>query len=287
MSLDATGGPSGQGGGGGRTFRLWALAFLVTVVVAAYQRFTGPTFPVRASAEIAGERVRARLPRTWSTGESARISVRAPGAEVAGTLEWRRYKSHDEWRLDPMEREGDSLVGLLPSQPPAGKVMYRVVLRDAAGAATPLTRERVVLRFKGSVPAAVLAPHIALMFLAILLGTRAGFEALAGRPKAYGLACATSICLAFGGLLLGPIVQKLAFGAYWTGWPIGTDLTDNKVAVSMLAWIAALLGGRKAGKGGRAWIVAAAAIQILVYVIPHSMLGSEIDFTALEPPAGS
>ncbi len=58
--------------------------------------------------------------------------------------------------------------------------------------------------------------------------------------------------LVLGGFLLGPIVQKYAFGAFWTGWPFGEDLTDNKTAVAVLAWLPrvtllALWGSRRTG----------------------------------------
>jgi hypothetical protein len=32
----------------------------------------------------------------------------------------------------------------------------------------------------------------------------------------------------------------------------------------------------------KTWIIVAAAIQILIYFIPHSLLGSELDFTEIE-----
>ena len=40
--------------------------------------------------------------------------------------------------------------------------------------------------------------------------------------------------LGLGGMILGPIVQKYAFGAYWTGIPFGHDLTDAKNLVDAL-----------------------------------------------------
>jgi hypothetical protein len=266
-----------------RPWLLWTVTVVVTLASVAYQRLTGPTYARRGSVTIDDATVRFRLPRSWTTESDAEIRVRVPNADssLKGTIRHRRYKSHDPWTTEPMTREADRLVAHLPKQPAAGKVMYRIVLVDANGDERPLTEEPVVLRFKGAVPATILAPHIALMFLAFLLGTRAGLEALAGGRRAYAYAVVTTLLVAVGGLVLGPIVQKYAFGAYWTGWPLGHDLTDNKVAVSFLFWIVALARGRR-GREGRAWIVAAAAVQLLVYLIPHSVLGSEIDHTA--PP---
>jgi hypothetical protein len=44
-----------------------------------------------------------------------------------------------------------------------------------------------------------------------------------------------------GGLILGPPVQLEAFGALWTGWPFGADLTDNKTLIAVLAWVPAVV----------------------------------------------
>ena len=42
-----------------------------------------------------------------------------------------------------------------------------------------------------------------------------------------------------GGFILGPLVQKFAFGEYWTGWPFGGDWTDNKTLAALVAWLVA------------------------------------------------
>ncbi|MFN3414446.1 MAG: hypothetical protein ACK42L_10350, partial [Thermoanaerobaculum sp.] len=83
---------------------------------------------------------------------------------------------------------------------------------------------------------------------------------------------------AFGGLVLGPFVQKSAFGSYWTGFPVGTDLTDTKTLAVVLAWIWA---GIRSG-GDRKWpVLVAAALTLVIFAIPHSLLGSEIDWTTV------
>ena len=88
--------------------------------------------------------------------------------------------------------------------------------------------------------------------------------------------------LAVGGLILGPVVQKYAFDAYWTGWPFGHDLTDNKTLVAVLAWLAVLWAWRR-GRNAKAWALGAAIIVFLVFMIPHSVLGSELDYSKMPP----
>jgi hypothetical protein len=264
-----------------RPLFLWLLAVVLTLALVVYQRRTGPTYPIRGSVEVAGSSVHFRLLRSHKTTADAPVRLAVPDRTVTGELVWRRYRSHDEWRTSPLRREGDELVGEIPQQPPAGKVMYRVRLLAPGTGAIELTAEPVTLRFKGAVPATVLAPHILFMFLSMLFAIRTGIEAVVAgaRLRAYGLA--TALCLLVGGLILGPVVQKYAFGAFWTGWPFGHDLTDNKTAVAVVAWLVALWRSRAPGKG-RGWVVAAACVQLLVYSIPHSLLGSELDYTQTE-----
>jgi hypothetical protein len=202
-----------------------------------------------------------------------------PDGAVTGTVELRRFPSPDPWTKLPLAREGDELVAAIPHQPPSGKVLYRVTLEDGGNAAA-LTPRPVVIRFKGAVPAVIMIPHIAMMFLAMLLSTRAGLQALLRRPGVFRLAAWTAAALAAGGLLLGPLVQNMAFGAYWTGWPIGQDLTDNKTVVAFLFWAVALWRLRRRPEA-YGWAVASSVVLLLVYLIPHSLLGSELDFTRL------
>jgi len=140
----------------------------------------------------------------------------------------------------------------------------------------------VIIRFRGGVPAWVLVSHILVIFAGMLLSTRTGLEALRQGPRTWQLTIWTISCLTVGGLILGPIVQKYAFDAFWTGWPFGHDLTDNKLAVAMLFWVVALWRGRKSPRG-RGWAIAASLITLVVWLIPHSLLGSELDYTQTPP----
>jgi hypothetical protein len=89
-------------------------------------------------------------------------------------------------------------------------------------------------------------------------------------------------------MILGPIVQKYAFGAFWTGFPLGYDLTDNKTLLMWLVWVGACgaLGLRGAGtrreRAGRAAVVLATILMLAVYLVPHSLRGSQLDYERLE-----
>jgi hypothetical protein len=263
-----------------RSVWLWILATVITLIAVVYQRATGPSYPVRGRVQIEGTSIRFKLLRSADATGDALVQLSVPNPAITGEMQWKRYKSRDEWMGIPLERIGDKLVAAIPRQPPAGKVMYQITLASANGQKTTLTREPVIIRFKGSVPFYVLHPHIFLMFFSMLIGTRCGLEALFKGDHARRLAIESAAMLLVGGLILGPIVQKFAFGAFWTGWPFGSDLTDNKTAVAMLFWLIALWRDFKGGKG-RTWYIVAAVAQLIVYSIPHSVLGSELDYTKM------
>ena len=146
--------------------------------------------------------------------------------------------------------------------------------------------EGVVTRFRGEVPGYILVPHIFVMFLTMLLSTTAGLEALMKGMRAYRLAIWTTILLFIGGMILGPIVQKFAFDAYWTGFPWGNDLTDNKTLIALIFWVLAVWRARPDGKG-RGWIIAAAIVLLIIYSIPHSLMGSEYNYETMQVETGN
>lgn len=262
------------------SFILWTLTIILTLGASVYQRRTGPTKPVRGSVEIAGEIIKYRLIRTHETGADAAVRIKVENPEISGIFKYRRYKSFDSWTELPMIRDGEYLVGYIPDQPPAGKVMYDVFL-EHNHERTQLNNDHVIMRYKGAVPKGILIPHVLCMLFAMIFSMRTGFEALFRRNNTYRLAWLTVIFLFLGGIVFGPFVQKFAFGAYWTGWPFGTDLTDNKTAFAFIFWLIALYRLYK-NRGERLWVIIASVVLLAVYMIPHSMLGSEIDHTLVE-----
>jgi hypothetical protein len=201
---------------------------------------------------------------------------------VTGAIAWRRYPTNDPLALLPMVREGDALKAALPHQPPAGKLEYQLRLSRGAEAALFPARPAIT-RFKGAVPNAVIVPHVVAMFTGMLVANAAGLLALRGEKRLFSISIVAVVLLALGGLFLGPLVQKAAFGAYWTGWPFGTDLTDNKTAVAVLAWVVAAYRAR-GGRDARLAVGVAALVTLAVFMVPHSAWGSQVDWSKLPPP---
>ena len=263
---------------------LWIFSVIFTLSIAYYQRTTGPTYPIAGKAEISGQTVSYRLIRSQGGDSDAKVVVKNAGPLVTGLITFKRYNTPDDWTTLTMQREGDDLIGYLPNQPPAGKLAYHVSLTD--GSQTQVLNEKpAVIRFKGDVPAWALIPHVIFMFTAMMMSTRTGLEAVFKGRKAYSYAMITVITLFAGGLILGPVVQKYAFGAYWTGWPFGQDLTDNKTLVAFIFWAIALWRLYK-NPANRTWPVIAMIVLLMVYLIPHSMFGSELDYSSGEVVTG-
>jgi hypothetical protein len=287
---------------------LWVLAIGLMFAAVVYQRATGPTYPRRGSFSVGGEIFDYVLIRSHETTSDAVAILPDPGPSVSGTLSWRRYPLDEPFTTVPLGRDPMSVIRGVPEaeqevlaknlegklfapmerQPAAGKLEYHIVL-DTPGGSIRIPEKNdqsIVIRFKDPVPAAILIPHIVFVFFAVLVGMRAGLSALAQPATLRRYAWTALIGITIGGMILGPIVQKYAFGKLWTGFPQGYDLTDNKMLIMWLAWIvaAATVGFRRKPREGigRVVVILATTVMMVVYLIPHSMRGSELDYTKLE-----
>lgn len=259
---------------------LWILTFIITVALAAFQRMTGPTYPYRGKLNLDDHKISFKLLRSEITGKDLKIALEIPDRDVTGTVKFRRLNSQDRWEEISMVRKNNQLIARLPSQPPAGKITYFVYV-DKNGKEISLSGdEPIIARYKGYVPEIILIPHIFLMFMAMLFSNRAAFEALDHRGNASKYILWVIGFFFVGGFILGPLVQKYAFGELWAGVPFGYDLTDNKTLIAMIGWIWAWIKNRKEEER-RGWIIFAAILMVAVYLIPHSVLGSELDYTKI------
>jgi hypothetical protein len=262
----------------------WFIAFFITIAAAVYQRMTGPTHPLDIKFSDQTETYKFSLPRSHGGETDCPVEITVP-ERYSGEIIFRRFPTGDQWDSIRLHRINDHLIAFLPLQPPAGKLEYHVELFENGIPVDLGLKENTVIRFRGSVPGWALIPHVLFMFLAMLWSNATGLQAAAKLESYRRNALITAILFIIGGLILGPVVQKYAFGAYWTGWPLGEDLTDNKVLASVILWIAAIVFDRK--KERRWLIIAAALFLFAIYMIPHSMRGSELDFDTGEVITGT
>lgn len=262
---------------------IWIVAVIITIAAAYYQRISGPTQPVSFDFDLNGSEVEFKLPRSNQGLSEYYLKMQMP-EEVSGQVIYRRFPTNEAWDTLQLKRSNDTLKVLLPKQPAAGKLEYSVELFAGGKKIEFGQTENILIRFRESVPAWIMIPHVLLIFLAMLWSNATGILAAWKIPSYKKHAMITFIVFAVAGLVFGPLVQKFAFGAYWTGWPFGEDLTDNKVMISVLFWLAAVLLNRKKD---RTWLVILAAlVMFIVFMIPHSARGSEFNYESGEVVTG-
>jgi len=267
---------------------LWVAAVAITLTAVIFQRQTGPTYPKKVSINLDDKEIQMKLLRSHDVDSTLVIIIPGLSYEWSANLYYRKYPTNEEWSMMPfMINEKGEMMSQLPSdQPKAGKLEYYIELSN------PLTDktlknpedEPIVIRFKGSVPAWGLLPHIVFIFFAMLFSNLAGTLALFKHPKFKFYGMLTLILMLLGGMIFGPIVQKFAFDAYWTGFPFGADLTDNKTLIAFIFWLLAVVLNQKKE---RPWAtILAAAVTLFVFSIPHSLRGSEFNYETGEVVTG-
>jgi len=259
----------------------WVLAVLITVFAAFYQKVTGPTYPKKVKTEINNIKYELKFLRSSDQDGTTKIDIKIADEKVRGVLYFKNYPEglNDGWMSYDLERitEGESsfLRAELPKQPPAGKLMYYVEFKTDNEKVFLFNEVPIVIRFKGKVPNSVLIPHIFFMFFAMMLSNVAGLFAAFNLSKYKLYTYITVALMLVGGLILGPIVQNYAFNEYWAGVPYGWDLTDNKLLVAFVVWFIAFVGNLKSEKSYLTII--ATIVTIIIFSIPHSMHGSELN----------
>lgn len=261
----------------------WILAVVITLASAIYQRKTGPTYPKDIEVSVNEIQINFELPRSGVSDENLLIEVPLSDTSYLINLHYKRYPVNEAFTTVTFKQRDNVFVAALPAQPPAGKLEYYLSFNHTDSDKI-IETEHVITRFKGSVPKWVLIPHVLFIFVAMLLANVAGFFAIGKEDKHVFYGNLTLILLLLGGMIFGPIVQYYAFGEFWTGIPFGWDLTDNKTLIAVLFWIVAVISNRKNPK--YRYTIIAAIVTLIIFSIPHSLLGSELDYSSGEVTTG-
>jgi hypothetical protein len=276
-----------------KRFLYWFLAIIITLGAAYYQRKTGPTYPRMIKTTANGKEYNLKLVRSLGLDQRPEVKLAITDTSVRAKLYFRHFRSNEDYQtvdfiykvypvnspfmnkvLKVYEEKG--FYADIPKQPAAGKLEYYFEITDSKGTQSILKESPVVIRFKGSVPGYVLGPHVLVMFLAMLFSTLAGLMTI-GKHSSYKRYANWTLALLFiGGMCLGSVVQYFAFGKFWTGIPFGWDLTDNKTLIALVFWILAVWMNRK--KERPIYVALAAIVLLLVYSIPHSLFGSQLNY---------
>ena len=248
----------------------WLLAIIITLTLSIYQRRTGPTNPKQLTIELQGDDYQIKLPRSGVRHDQT-VTLKGLPANTSAQLHYRRYPTSDAFTTVDFNRKAADLQAALPVQPVAGKLQYYITIDGKDYPAG----EPVVIRFRNDVPAGILIPHILFMFAAMLFAVYTFFLVITRKKYSVWL-WITAATLFIGGFILGPLVQHAAFGPWWTGFPLGTDLTDHKTLISFLFFLAALATLK--WKHNKWAVCLAVLVMVLIFSIPHSTRGSEYDY---------
>ena len=224
------------------------------------------------TVELNGKPYKLKLPRSGVQQDEI-VKLKDVPSDVKAQMHYRRYPTKDDYTTVDFQWKEGELQAALPVQPVAGKLQYYITVDGK----DYLKEEPLLIRFRNDVPAGILVPHILLMFGAMLFAVYTFLLVITGKTYKKWL-WITVATLFVGGFILGPMVQHVAFGPWWAGFPYGTDLTDNKTLLSFLFFAAALATLKwKYNK----WVVSLAVLfMIAIFSIPHSTYGSEYDYSS-------
>ena len=248
----------------------WILAIILTLSTSVYQRLTGPTNPKKSTIRINDKDYKLSFPRS-ATATNNTITLNIPDTNVKAQLIYREYPTNKDYSKIDFQSNESSLFVNVPVQPNAGKLEYYVIIdKEKLFETQPL-----IIRFKGEVPPGILIPHIIFMFVSMLFASYGLILAIANKKNVGRYVILTIITLIIGGFIFGPLVQKYAFGVYWSGFPFGYDLTDNKTLIALFALLINIIFLKK--KIFRITSIIAFCVMITIFCIPHSLRGSEFN----------
>lgn len=190
----------------------------------------------------------------------------------------------------------NTMTAVLPNQGRGREFEYFLELTDNTGqaiASIPAGHlndldSTLWLRFEGQQSIPLLVAHITGMFGGVFLAVLALFTALgnlgdlANRVRFGKQVLWVVIVIFLGTFPIGVWIEYQVYATYWTGFPLGRDITDSKGLVVFLFWLLTLIlvkGSAFSGKPerdlvGKTGIRIAAAVSIAVtlaaYLIPHS-----------------
>jgi len=249
-----------------RIVYFWIVAILITLATSIYQRSTGPTYPKKLIYSHENTEFTVKLPRSGGIVDKE-IDLNVSNA----VLHYRLYPSNGPFINEPF-KDGKAF---LPKQGPAGKLEYYISIYDK----DYFSDEPLIIRFKGDISAWVLIPHILFLFSAMLFGAMTFLLAIFNDSRYIKYTRITVMALFIGGFVFGPLVQYQAFGEYWTGFPYGMDLTDNKTLIAFIALFIALVMQfiYVLKKYHRIITIIAIIVLFTIFSIPHSLNGSQLN----------
>ncbi|MCX7642093.1 MAG: hypothetical protein N2Z20_05615 [Elusimicrobiales bacterium] len=253
-------------------------SFIISIFLAFFQRITGPTYPVKGSVVLYTNNIKYFFPRSCTIKEQKCLAV-IDSNFGEFYVRYKRYEMNEESKIINFKfiDSDKKFIARIPTNfPPAAKIEYNVYTKVGENE-FKINKKNVILRFKNEVDNWILIIHIVMMFGSLVLSLYIFFGVIFDKKYSYLLLYVNWILILIGGFIFGGLLQKQAFGLWWSGFPLGYDITDNKTLIVFLSWSVALLFSLRK-KDASKYIVFSSIIMILSYLIPHSLFGSEYDY---------
>jgi hypothetical protein len=230
----------------------------------------------------------------WSTsGDSVDVSVfyeTRGGAFEEGTLQQIRDSNKFSFPLPSLAR-GDRFFYFLRARDSHGNEVEIKPKRNLMDKLFARGKEKLFyVTYEGRPPKPLLIFHVGFILGAMLLMLHGFHFSLAhilngrGLTAAYWTLLAAWVLFTVSVLPLGIVVAKSAFGVGWGGFPLGSDITDNKSLAVVIYWAIVLWRGWKPQRGdfsprtGKMYGITFAGLSllgilmtVLIYSIPHSI----------------
>lgn len=262
-----------------RRFIYILFSFVLCIVLAFFQRITGPTYPVKGKIEADNIKISYNFPRSCNIYQKKCIVKIDYHKDFNFYLFYKRYKVDEEFKKIDFEKKDNYFIAVLNDEyKPASKIEYFVYYK-IGNESFKINDEPIVLRFKDKVNTLVIVLHVVLMFLFLTITFYLTFLILFEKKYSTFLFWLNYLTLFVGGFILGPLLQKQAFGVWWSGFPFGYDMTDNKTLLIFIFWSYAAYQLLINKKDIKRYILISSLITFLSYLVPHSLLGSEYDYT--------
>ncbi|MCX7974910.1 MAG: hypothetical protein N3B16_10495 [Candidatus Aminicenantes bacterium] len=263
----------------------WILALIITLGTAVYQKITGPIKYIEGKAYFDTLEIPYKLPRFHETSSDCPIQLVVPDENILAYVEYRPYNSDDLWTRSAFKRKGDLITTYISPLPKSNIIEYRLVLFDNDRDLEISIPKYgfVVMHWHHPVPTPFLILHNTILFFGLFLALLTGLEATVRSGRPWRLACLATLFLFLGGLVLRSIVEKYSSGIWWSGFPVGDDLFDNKMFLTFLGWLT-LLSFKLRGEIARGWFIAASLFTLGVFLIPVDWLNPVPPITYRLPP---
>ncbi len=249
-----------------RNALFWTLAVILTFVGSFVQRQYNRENPVKEVISINGTKINYFLPKIYTVDNPQPVLFFVKNKKISGFVKFSELYGGKSQHVIRLKRKGNFLYFRFKDIPVGKKIKYSVLF-EMNGIKKVLSPGNMILTSVKSLPPGLNTARIFFLFLALLLGIRAGLESL--NPVTDHLKYLISLTLLsffIGGFILEGIRQYLWFHSL-PGLLDISIFVYIKVLIVILFWTVAWFKVNKKRSYG-IWVSIATILMFLVYLTP-------------------